>query len=190
MNRKADLPNVAWQRANSPFTQSEMMKRAIWGITCSLLFAPSPRPWHAWRRFLLRGFGAKISTTAHIYPRVVIWAPWNLEIGELVGVADGANLYSQAKIILEDYVTVSQESYLCTGSHDYRKTDFPLWTAPIRIKRNAWVAARAFIHPGVTVGENAVVGACAVVTHDIPDRAIAAGNPAVIIKFQDAHHKD
>lgn len=172
------------------FSISNRLIRAIWRLVYVLAFRVSPRPAHGWRRFLLRLFGAKISGTAHVYPCAVIWAPWNLEIGESVGIADDAVLYSQDKITLEDCVTVSQEAYLCTGSHDYRRDGFPLWTAKIWVKRNAWVAARAFIHPGVTVGENAVVGACAVVTRDVPPGAIMAGNPAVAVKFRDEYHKN
>lgn len=178
------------QRAISPFSLGEQSKRAVWNAVYWCLFASSPRVCHGWRRFLLRLFGAKVSSTAHIYPRVIIWAPWNLEIGELVGVADDVVLYTQARITLADHVTVSQEAFLCTGSHDYSVPQFPLWTAPITIKQNAWVAARAFIHPGVLVGENAVVGACAVVTRNVPAGAVVAGNPASVVKYRDGYDKN
>ncbi len=176
------VPGEIVMRKASPFRLREQLLRSCWCLGCLLLFRPSPRPWHLWRRFLLRVFGAKVSGTAHIYPAARIWAPWNLEVGEVVGVADGVVVYNQGKIILEDYVTISQEAFLCTGSHDYTRPNLPLWTAPITVRKNAWVAARAFIHPGVTIGRDAVVGACAVVTRDVGDGCIVAGNPATVIK--------
>jgi putative colanic acid biosynthesis acetyltransferase WcaF len=133
---------------------------------------------------LLRVFGAKVSSTCNIYPGAEIWAPWNIQIGEVVGIADRAVLYSQARIEIADHVTISQEAYLCTGSHDYNSPQFTLWTAPIIIGRNSWVAARAFVHPGVCIGQNAVIGACAVVTRDVADGAIVAGNPAKVIRIR------
>jgi putative colanic acid biosynthesis acetyltransferase WcaF len=176
------------RRIKSPFSVQSKMARFAWGAAWLFLFRPSPRALHSWRRGLLRMFGANVAATAKIYPGVKIWAPWNLRIGEVVGIADGVTLYSQAAIILEDHVTVSQEAYLCTGSHDYRSASFPLWTAPIHVKRNVWIAARAFIHPGTTISEDAVVGACAVVTDDVPAGAIVSGNPAVIRKFRNEYN--
>lgn len=187
---KAIDSKLAQVRSRSPFSRRSKLARLLWGAVYLLLFRPSPRAMHGWRRMLLRLFGASVSSTAHIYPGARIWAPWNLRIGLLVGIADDAVLYSQGEIVLEDYVTVSQEAYLCTGSHDYRVDGFPLWTARIHIKRNAWVAARAFIHPGVSVGEHAIVGACAVVTKNVPDGAVVSGNPAIIIRIRDEYNQN
>lgn len=158
--------------------------RILWSVVWLCLFRPSPRVFFQWRRSLLRVFGAAVGPGSRIYPGVKIWAPWNLKIGRVVGVADGATLYSQGEIILEDYVTISQEAYICTGTHDYRIANFPLVTKPVIVRRNAWVAARAFVHPGVTIGAGAVVGACAVVTKDVLANEIVAGNPAKVVKLK------
>lgn len=53
---------------------------------------------------------------------------------------------------------------------------------PVLIKKNAWIGARAIIMPGVTIGENAVVGSGSVVTKDVPDNTIVVGNPARILR--------
>ena len=90
--------------------------------------------------------------------------------------------YCVDDIILGDDVTVSQDAFLCTASHDIDRADRPLVTGPIRINRGAWIFARATILPGVTVGEGAVAAACSVVTRDIPAHAVVAGNPARIVR--------
>lgn len=164
------------------FSMANRIGRLAWGIVCPLLFRPSPRPLHAWRSFLLRRFGATIGKGVHVYPGVVIWAPWNLEIGDQAGVASGAILYSQDKITLGEKSVISQGAHLCAGTHDFTKAGFPLVTKPIFIGAHAWIAAEAFVHPGVTVGEGTVVGARSVVTKDLPAWKVCAGFPAKVLK--------
>jgi putative colanic acid biosynthesis acetyltransferase WcaF len=77
---------------------------------------------------------------------------------------------------------VSQYSYLCAASHDYRQAHLPLVSAPIRIEPSAWVCADCFIAMGVTIGEGAVVGARSTVTRDVPPWTVVAGNPARVLK--------
>lgn len=159
------------------FSLGNRMRRGLWGIFYLVFFRYSPKPFHRWRSFLLQLFGAKVGKGVHIYPGVKIWAPWNLELGDECGVANGANLYSQDKIKLGYRAVVSQGSYICTGSHDYTKSGHPLITAPIMIGDKAWVAAEVFIHPGVKIGEGAVIGARSVVTKDMPSWMVCAGHP-------------
>lgn len=117
-----------------------------------------------------------------MYPGVKIWAPWNLIAGDEAGVADGVECYSMAKITIGEKVVISQDAFLCAGTHDYEDPKFPLYAKPIQIGANAWVCARSFVHPGVNIGEGAVIGACSVVTHDIPAWMVCAGNPCEPIK--------
>ncbi|MBL7071595.1 MAG: colanic acid biosynthesis acetyltransferase WcaF [Candidatus Omnitrophica bacterium] len=156
--------------------------RLIWNIVYFLLFRFSLIPFHPWRSFLLRCFGAKIGKGCHIYPGVIIWAPWNLEIGDYVGIASGVLCHSMAKIKLGDKVVISQGTRLYTGSHDYEDPRFPLVTKPITVETNAWIAAEAFVFPGVTIGKGAVIGARSVITKDMPARMVCAGNPCRPIK--------
>jgi len=153
------------------------LARLVWNLSWSLFFRPSPVPLHGWRAWLLRAFGARIGRRAHVYPGVRVWAPWNLEVGEEAGIASGVTLYSQARITIGRRAVVSQGSHLCTGTHDYARRGHPLVTKPIRVGDHAWVAAEAFLLPGVAVGEGTVIGARSVVTHDMPDWTICAGNP-------------
>jgi len=157
--------------------------RFIWNGVWFFLFRPTPS-WclHGWRRFLLRLFGAQIGKGCVIYPSCRIWAPWNLELGELVCLAEGVDCYCVAPIQIGPKVTVSQRSFLCAASHNIAVADFPLTHSPIRIERFAWIAAQAYVGPGLTVGEGAVVGACAVVTKDVGSWTVVAGNPARLVK--------
>jgi putative colanic acid biosynthesis acetyltransferase WcaF len=77
---------------------------------------------------------------------------------------------------------VSQETYLCSASHDFEDPSMPLIFSPITIGAESWVAAGCFIGPGTTVGEGAVVGAYSVVTKDVPPWTVVAGNPARVLR--------
>lgn len=164
------------------FTLANRMRRALWGVVCALLFLPSPRPMHRWRAVLLRAFGAQIGRGAHVYPRVRVWAPWNLVVGEESGIADDVTLYTMAPIIIGRRVVISQGAHLCAGTHDYEDPRFPLTAHPIHVGDRAWIAAEAFVHPGVTIGEGAVIGARSVVTKDMPEWTVCAGHPCKPLK--------
>jgi putative colanic acid biosynthesis acetyltransferase WcaF len=158
------------------------LARLLWGVVYALLFRPSPVALHAWRRVLLRLFGARIGAGAHPYPACRVWAPWNLRMGDHSCLANGVDCYSVAAVTLGAHATVSQYSYICTASHNYDDPSFALVARPVSIGPYAWVAAAAFVGPGVTVGEGAVVGARAVVVKDVEPWSVVAGNPAVKIK--------
>lgn len=164
------------------FTLSNRLARIVWGIVYSLLFKPSPRPLHSWRSFLLRRFGAEIGADVHVYPGAIIWAPWNLKIDDEAGIASGAILYSQGQISIGKKAVISQGAHLCAGTHDFTLAGFPLVTRPIVIGDHVWIAAEAFVHPGVTIGEGTVVGARSVVTRNLPAWKVCSGFPAVILK--------
>ncbi len=157
------------------------LARLVWSAAWLLLYRPTPNLLHSWRRFILRLFGAKVGRGAHPYPSARIWAPWKLEMGEGSCIGPGADIYNVAQITLGARAIVSQKSYLCTASHDFRDPAFPLTAAPIRLGEGAWVAASAFVGPGVSIGSGAVVAACAVVTRNVAAKAIVGGNPAQVI---------
>ena len=164
------------------FSLKNRLARVGWNITYFLLFRLSPAPLHWWRSFLLRCFGARVGKGVHIYPGVKIWAPWNLELKDQCGVSSGVTLYSQGKIYIGKRAVISQNAYLCAGTHDYTKPGFPLVTAPIYIGDETWIAALAFIHPGITIEQGCVIGACSVVTSNMPAWMVCAGNPCKPIK--------
>lgn len=73
-------------------------------------------------------------------------------------------------------------TFLCTATHDYTSRKYPLVTKTITIHDWCWVAADAFISPGITIGQGSIVGARAVVTKDVAPWTVVAGNPAKFIK--------
>ncbi|MDN3688864.1 WcaF family extracellular polysaccharide biosynthesis acetyltransferase [Cyclobacterium jeungdonense] len=164
------------------FSLKNRIGRGVWGIAYQIFFRLSPKPFHAWRAMILRLFRAKVGAGVHVYPKVKIWAPWNLELGNQCGIANEVILYSQGKIRIGDSAVISQGAHLCAGTHDYTKSSFPLVTKPIKIGDHAWIAAEAFIHPGVTIGEGCVIGARSVVTKDMPSWMVCTGHPCIPLK--------
>lgn len=165
-----------------PFKLSEYLRRVAWEWVERLFMRLSPRRAYGWRRFWLRAFGAKVAAHAQIRPNVRIWHPWLLEMGEHATLADGVTIYNLGRVRLGEHSVLSQNVYVCAGTHDYTKPSMPLIRPEIDIGNGVWVAAGAFVGPGVKIGDNAIVGACAVVMKDVPSGMIANGNPAVVVK--------
>jgi putative colanic acid biosynthesis acetyltransferase WcaF len=164
------------------FPLTNRLLRALWGIAYTLLFRISPRPFHAWRSFVLRCFGAKLGKNCHIYGRARIWAPWNLVCEDQATISDGAIVYNPERINLGSHAIVSQEAFLCGATHDYQDRGFRLIALPISIGAYAWVCARATVEPGVSVGDGAVLALGSVATRNLEPWSVYAGLPARKIK--------
>lgn len=156
--------------------------RFVWGFVRTVFYRPSPRSFHAWRCFLLRVFGARLGANVHPYPGAIVWAPWNLEMGDHSCLADGVDCYCVARVTIGRYSTVSQYSFLCTAGHDYEDRRMPLVVAPIVIGDHVWITADVFIGPGVTISDGAVVLARSSVFSSLPEWSVSRGNPAVPYK--------
>ena len=176
--------NVEANRAAQKWTRSDNFVRLLWSLISPIFFL-SPRPFWAWRCFLLRAFGAKVGRNVHVFPSARITIPWNLHLNDQCAIGDDAILYALGPITIGARATVSQGAHLCAGTHDIRDPARPLLKLPIEIGSDAWVCADAFVGPGVTVGEHAIVGARAVAMKDVPAHAIVVGNPARQTKRND-----
>jgi putative colanic acid biosynthesis acetyltransferase WcaF len=173
------------EREISSWSLGMKIRRVVWMLGGAMLFRWSFHNWYAWRRMILRAFGARVGPRVRVRPTVHIEMPWNLDLGEGAIVGDHAILYSLGMITLCPFSMVSQYAHLCAGTHDHTKRSLPLLRPPITIGRDAWVAADAFVGPGVTVGERSVVGARASVFKDVPPDVIVGGNPAKVLKARE-----
>ena len=169
---------------NDPYTSpsfsfSNRARRQIWNYAWFLLFLPSPRPFHRWRAFLLKLFGAQLGNGVHVYPSAKIWAPWNLKLGDHVGIANGVTIYNMDIISIGSYSVISQGAHLCGGSHDYNSHNFQLFAKPITLGEHVWICAEAFVSLGINIPDGVVVGARSLVTKSIlVPWTVCAGHPA------------
>jgi putative colanic acid biosynthesis acetyltransferase WcaF len=153
-------------------------REALWHVVKFYFFL---QPFPGSSRMLaaiLRFFGAKIGRGVIIRNRVNISYPWRLSVGDHVWIGEEVVILSLAQVTIESNVCISQRAFLCTGSHDFRSSSFDLITKPITIRQGSWIAAQAFIAPGVTIGPDSMVAAGAVVTRDVAPGTVVSGNPA------------
>lgn len=127
---------------------------------------------------LLRLFGARIGHRCLVRRSAFIEIPWHLRIGDDVMLGDRVIVYSLAMITIGDRTVVSQGAHLCAGDHDMDRSGWILRRIPISIGSDAWIAADAFVGPGVDVGDGVVLGARAAAFRDLPDWTVCVGVPA------------
>lgn len=164
--------------------------RLCWGFVYIALFRFSPGFLFEYRNILLRAFGATIGKKCKVYRTSKIWYPKNLYMHDFSTIGPRVDCYNVANIKIGACVTISQNVYLCTASHDYSHPIgldsplMPLIVGDITIGRNAWVAEGAFVGPGICIGEFAIVLARSVVSKSVPNNNVVAGNPARFIKYR------
>lgn len=179
---KAEESNVL--EGGPSFSLQNRLVRACWNVVWLLLASWTPPPFHRWRNWLLRQFGANLHPTARVYGQAKVWYPPNLTMHAYAVLGPHADCYCQGRITIGEKATVSQGAYLCAGTHDISDPSFQLVTRPIVIGSRAWVAADAFIGPGVAIHDGAVIGARAVLFKDAEAMGVYVGNPAVLIKHR------
>lgn len=127
--------------------------------------------------------GKPVDESFGLFPPFYTDCGKNISIGKHVFINSGCRFQDQGGITIGDGALIGHNVVLATLNHDLapekRSTIHP---APIVIGRNVWIGASATIVPGVTVGDNAVIAAGAVVTKDVPANTIAGGVPAKVIK--------
>ena len=164
------------------FSLSNRIMRTLWSLTWLLLASWTPPPLRAWRRFLLRAFGAKLGRGCDVRGSARVWYPPHLHMEDRSVIAQRVNCYNMAPIHLGADALISQGAHLCAGTHDISSPVFQLTTRPITIGAQAWIAAEAFVGPGVDVGEGAVLGARGVAFRSLEPWGVYGGNPAKLLK--------
>ena len=148
--------------------------RFTWLTTCSW----TPKFFNPWRLLVMQIFGAKIEGLPFVHSSVKVEIPWHISLKHRACLGENVRAYSLGLIEIKEGATVAQESYLCTGTHDFNDPSLQLITKPITIGKHSFIGARAMILPGVCIGDRAIVGAMSVVSKDVPGHQIVAGNPA------------
>ena len=155
---------------------------AIWYLAkCFLFLTPFPVP-SALKRSVLRFFGARIGRGVVIKPRVNIHLPWKLTVGDFSWIGEEALILNFEPVTIGAHCCISQRAFLCTGNHDYRKPAMPYRNRPVTVEDGGWVGAQAFVAPGVTIRNEAVILAGSVVTTDPPPRTVCGGNPCTPLR--------
>lgn len=120
------------------------------------------------RLAILRSFGAKIGAGTIVRSDVKIHWPWKLTVGVNCWIGEEVWILNLENVTIGSNTCVSQAAMLCTGSHSRRSPTFEFDNGPIAIGDSVWVAARATVLRGVTIGDGATVGAATLVTQDVP----------------------
>ena len=180
--RVLDASKTKPLEGGATFSFANRVTRAVWAVVWTLFARWTPPPLHFWRRWLLRLFGAKVAPGARVHASVKVWLPANLTLGRNVLIGPGVWLYNQGRITIGSRSVISQRAHICASSHDSGDPDFQLVLRPVVIGEQCWVASEAFVGPGVTMGDRAVLSARGVLFRDAAPDGIYQGNPAVKVK--------
>ncbi len=135
------------------------------------------------RRLLSEITGADLDDTTMVFPPFQVNYGKNTKIGKNVFINFDCTFLDLGGITIEDNVMLAPKVSLLSEGHPLAAKDRQtLTTGKIHIKKNAWIGANATILSGVTIGENAVVAAGAVVSKDVPANSLAGGIPAKLLK--------
>ncbi|WP_418987090.1 sugar O-acetyltransferase [Bacteroides heparinolyticus] len=135
------------------------------------------------RALLERIWGQTLDVSVRMFPPFYTAFGKTTRVGKEVFINFGCTFLDQGGITLEDGVFIGPGTKILTEAHpEQPEIRHMLQTKPVVIRRKAWIGAGAIILPGVTVGENAIIAAGAVVTKDVPDNTVVAGVPAKILR--------
>ncbi len=119
--------------------------------------------------------------------------PRNIIFGDHVWIGHNVKIDGRGGVSIGSGCILARQTEIISSNHYFRGDDLMeipydkrFISKPITIGENVWIGLRTVILPGVTIGEGAVIGACSVVTKDIPPLAIVGGNPAKVIRYRDA----
>lgn len=129
-------------------------------------------------------FDDRIGEGSYVGPGLHGAALDQITIGKGARINNNALFMARGGVTIEDHVLIAADASIITNNHDFYDREI-LTCKPVLIQEGAWIGARAIILPGVSIGKHAVVGAGSVVTKDVPDYAVAVGNPARVVRMLD-----
>lgn len=168
--------------AGASFPLSNRLLRVAWTVTWTLLASWTPGILNPWRIVLLRLFGARIAPGAAVAGTARIWLPSHLALGSRSTIGPGVECYNMAPIRIGERTIVSQRAFLCAGTHDIADPRFQLTARSVVIGSDVWIAAEAFVAPGVSIGDGCVLGARGCAFEDLRPWTVYRGNPAVAVR--------
>ena len=135
-------------------------------------------PFHTIRLFFYKISGVTIGKSSRIHMHCNFFDPRNIKIGEDTIIGNNAFLDGRAKLEIGNHVDIASQVMIYNSEHDVHAPDMRSIEEPVEIGDYVFVGPRAIILPGVKIGTGAVVAAGAVVTKNVPERAIVGGVPA------------
>ncbi len=144
------------------------------------------------KQTLLKQLFAEIGESCYIEaPFHANWGGKHVHLGSHVYVNYNLTLVDDTHIYIGDHVMIAPNVVIATGTHpihpELRRKEAQ-FNLPVHIQDNVWLGAGCLVMPGVTIGENSVIGAGSVVTKDIPENVVAVGNPCRVLR--DISEKD
>ena len=146
-----------------------------------IFFSSIPYP-SAFKKFLLRLFGAKVGSGVVFKQKIRIKNPWRLTIGNHCWIGEGVWIDNIENVVIGNNVCLSQNAILLTGNHDYSKTNFPPRYGKINLQDGVWICANAIVCPGVICKSHSVLTVNSVATGNLDEFKIYSGNPAVFTR--------
>ena len=135
------------------------------------------------REILSELTGKEVDETVSLFPPFYTDCGKNISFGRQVFINSGCRFQDQGGITIGDGTLIGHNVILATLNHGIMPEErHDLFAALIHIGKNVWIGAGAIVLPGVTVGDNAVIAAGAVVARDVPENTVVAGTPAKVIR--------
>lgn len=172
-SKEDSVPVISLRRAPGAGESWDRPKAVVYlWAAAELLFVTNP--WQLSSRLrtaVLRAFGAEIDEDVIFRPRTRVRFPWKLHVGRDCWIGEGVWLHNQDHIYIGHDVTLSQETFVTTGSHAHRQ-DMALLTRPVHIEAGAWVTTRCIVLGGSRIGRSALITPGTVVSGEVPANTI------------------
>lgn len=124
-----------------------------------------------------------------IFGNCTMQSPQNMEIGDYVSINRNSTIGGHGGVIIGNFVKIGPYCTIITANHQYSDWRKPIWfqdvrLGPVRIGDDVWIGTNVVILPNVKIGRGSIIGAGAVVTHDVDPYTVVGGVPAKFIKYR------